>query len=110
MLAVGRNGSVVTEIVPELEWLIGKQAPAPELPPKRRKAGFDGFYTIYKGICIKDAALVIFLDDLQWADPASIYLLRYLVQDANIDHLMFVGAFKKMKWTRFIRWRKFWKR
>ena len=96
LLAVGRNGSVVTEIVPELEWLIGKQAPAPELPPKEAESRFlMVFKQFIKVFASKTQPLVIFLDDLQWADPASIYLLRYLVQDANIDHLMFVGAFRE---------------
>ncbi|HHY90176.1 MAG TPA: AAA family ATPase, partial [Clostridiales bacterium] len=96
LLAVGRNGAVVTEIVPELEWLIGKQTPAAELPPKEAESRFlMVFAQFIKVFASKTQPLVLFLDDLQWADPALISLLKYLVQDANIDYLMIIGVFRE---------------
>jgi len=93
--AVGRNGAVITESIPELEWLIGKQPTVDDLSPKEAESRFlMVFIEFVKVFTRKGHPLVLFLDDLQWADHASINLLKYLTQDANLSSFLFVGAFR----------------
>ncbi|MGI6777016.1 MAG: helix-turn-helix transcriptional regulator [Acetivibrionales bacterium] len=91
-----RNGSVVTGIIPELEWIIGKQPPVDVLPPKEAENRFlMVFGDFIRLFARKGHPLVLFLDDLQWADPASIHLLKYLSRDANLHSVLFIGAFRE---------------
>lgn len=93
--AIGCSGSVIIEIIPELEWIIGKQPPKEPLPPKEAENRFLLIFRDFiKVFAWKGHPLVIFLDDLQWADYASLNLLKYLTQDANLHHVLFIGAFR----------------
>lgn len=94
--ALGRSGTVVTGIIPELEWIIGKQPPVDALPPKEAENRFLLIFRDFIGVFArKEHPLVLFLDDLQWADAASIHLLKYLNRNANLGSLLFVGAFRE---------------
>ncbi|NSW90688.1 MAG: AAA family ATPase [Firmicutes bacterium] len=96
LCALGRNGAVVTEIIPELEWIIGKQIPVDVLSPKETENRFLlVFRDFVRAFARREHPLVLFLDDLQWSDPASVHLLKYLNQDANLHFLLFIGAFRE---------------
>lgn len=90
---VGENGQVLIEVIPELEYLIGKQAAAPELSGSAAQNRFNlllqKFVQVFTS---QEHPLVIFLDDLQWADPASLKLLELLMQDAR--YLLVLGAYR----------------
>jgi predicted ATPase/signal transduction histidine kinase/CheY-like chemotaxis protein len=91
--AVGENGQVLIEVIPELERIFGSQLPAPELSASAAQQRFN--LLIQKFVCVFATAshpLVIFLDDLQWADLASLNLLQLLMQDAA--HLLLLGAYR----------------
>ncbi|NMB19208.1 MAG: AAA family ATPase, partial [Erysipelothrix sp.] len=95
MHALGRNGAVVTSIIPELEYIIGKQHPVDVLPPKEAENRFlMVFRDFIKVFVWKGHPLVLFLDDLHWMDPACVHLLKYLTFDANLHSLLFIGAFR----------------
>ncbi|HHV99186.1 MAG TPA: AAA family ATPase [Clostridiaceae bacterium] len=95
MHALGRNGAVVTNIIPELEYIIGKQNPVDVLSPKEAENRFMiVFRDFVKVFAWKGHPLVLFLDDLQWMDPACVHLLKYLTCDANLRSLLFIGAFR----------------
>jgi predicted ATPase/DNA-binding CsgD family transcriptional regulator len=90
-----KNGAVITEIIPKLECIIGKQSPVDELPPKEAENRF--FMALRDFVCLfarKDHPLVIFIDDLHWADFSSIQLMDYLINEANINNFLFVGAYR----------------
>ena len=90
------GSTVVTGIIPELEWIIGKQPPVDALPPKEAENRFLLIFRDFIGVFAhKEHPLVLFLDDLQWADAASIHLLKYLNRNANLGSLLFVGAFRE---------------
>jgi len=94
--ALGRNGTVITEFIPELEWIIGKQNPIDLLSPKETENRFQMvFRDFVMALSGKEYPLVIFLDDLQWADSSSLHLLRYLSQDANLQYILFIGAYRE---------------
>ncbi len=96
MQVLGRNGAVITGIIPELEWIIGKQPPADPLPQKEAENRFMLVFRDFVRIFAhRKHPLVLFLDDLQWADAASIHLLKYLNQGGNLGSLLIVGAFRE---------------
>lgn len=96
LLALGRNAAVITEVIPELEWLIGKQPPVDVLSPKEAENRFFMVFRHFiKVFARKKHPLVLFLDDLQWADLASIHLLNYLSRDEKVNYLLIIGAFRE---------------
>jgi PAS domain S-box-containing protein len=91
--AVGDNGQVIIEVIPELEIIIGKQPPATELSgtaaQNRFNLLFQKFTQVFTSI---EHPLVMFLDDLQWADSASLKLIQLLM--AETKHLFLIGAYR----------------
>jgi len=93
--ALGRNGAVMLGIVPELEWLVGPQPPAETLAPQEAEHRLLRVFTAFvRQLGRTDHPLVLFLDDLQWADDASIRLLRHLMRNIRHSRLLIVGAFR----------------
>lgn len=93
--SVGRSGAVITEVIPEVELIIGTQPPVEALPPKEAQNRFRIVMRRFiRVFAQKGQPLVIFLDDLQWADPASIQLIRYLSDDPDSRYLLLVGAYR----------------
>ena len=94
-LAVGTNGQLIAEIVPETELLLGPQPPLAPLPPieaeERFRVVFHAFITAFGSA---EHPLVLFLDDLQWADLASLKLLRSLLTTPDTRHLLVFGAYR----------------
>ena len=95
LLALGDNGQVIVDVLPELELLIGKQAPVRELTPSAAEHRFRLLFTKFIQIFATSAhPLVIFIDDLQWADSASLKLLQLLLTTADTTHLLVIGAYR----------------
>ena len=93
--AVGDNGAVLTDVIPNLELVIGKQSKVAELGGQEAQNRFN--YVIQnfvKAITTKKHPLIIFIDDLQWADVASLQLLKTLVTDQENAFLLCVGAYR----------------
>jgi len=90
---VGENGQVIIEVIPELEQLIGKQPSALELSGDAAQNRFNLIFPKFVQIFTSSShPLVIFLDDLQWADSASLKLLQLLMHDT--EHLLIIGAYR----------------
>jgi PAS domain S-box-containing protein len=93
--AIGPNGQLIVNLIPELEFIIGKQPPAAELPPRDAQNRFQLVFRRFLGaFARKEHPLALFLDDLQWMDAASLELLEYLVTNSETQHLMMVGAYR----------------
>ena len=91
--AVGENGQVITEVIPELSRIIGEQPPAIELSGTAAQNRFNLLFQKFTQVFTSDKhPLVIFLDDLQWADSASLKLMQLLMTDTN--HLLLIGAYR----------------
>jgi predicted ATPase len=91
--AVGRSGRVITDVVPALERIIGPQPPLAPLEPaesqNRFNHAFQGFLQVF---CRENHPLLVFLDDMQWADPASLRLLTSLLSAAGTHSLLIVAS------------------
>ncbi|MEH2023114.1 trifunctional serine/threonine-protein kinase/ATP-binding protein/sensor histidine kinase [Nostoc sp.] len=91
--AVGENGQVIIEVIPELEIIIGKQSPAPELSGTAAQNRFNLLFQQFTQVFTSaEHPLVMFLDDLQWADSASLKLIQLLM--AETGHLFLIGAYR----------------
>ncbi|HKP98368.1 MAG TPA: AAA family ATPase [Fibrobacteria bacterium] len=92
---LGPNGRLITEVIPPLELLIGVQAPVPDLSPAEAKNRFKLVFRNFIGVFSKEQhPLALFLDDLQWADSASLDLLKDLLLNSEAGHLLMIGAYR----------------
>jgi len=94
--AVGANGRLIADLVPEIEDLIGRQPVVPELPPQEAKNRFHAVLGHFLAVFAQQQhPLVLFLDDLQWLDAATMQFLEYVVTRPDIGHLLLVGAYRE---------------
>ena len=94
LTAVGPNGRVLIDVIPDMEHIIGPQPSVPDLPPHEAQNRFDlVFRSFIQVFTSPEHPLVIFLDDLQWADGASLKLLE-LLTTAEAHYLFVVGAYR----------------
>ncbi|MGA2730298.1 MAG: sigma 54-interacting transcriptional regulator [Terracidiphilus sp.] len=93
--AVGTNGQLIVNLIPELEFIIGKQPLVAELPPQDARNRFQLVFRRFLGaFARKEHPLALFLDDLQWLDAATLDLLEHLVTDPDVRYLLLVGAYR----------------
>ncbi|HEY9853286.1 MAG TPA: AAA family ATPase [Leptolyngbyaceae cyanobacterium] len=91
--ALGENGQVIIEVIPELEIIIGRQTPAPELSGTAAQNRFNLLFQKFTQVFTSaEHPLVMFLDDLQWADAASLNLMQLLMADTG--YLLLIGAYR----------------
>src|SRR3984957_7928593 len=93
--AVGTNGQLIVNLIPEVELVIGKQGHIPDLPlqdsQNRFQAVFERFLCAFAR---PEHPLALFLDDLQWVDTATLELLEHLVTWSEVRYLLLIGAYR----------------
>jgi histidine kinase len=92
---LGENAGLITEVIPQLSKIIDKQPQVPKLQPAEQEARFhmvllDFVYVFSTSLC----PLVIFLDDLQWADLSSLNLVKRILENPRQDSIMILGAYR----------------
>jgi PAS domain S-box-containing protein len=93
--ALGPNGQLIVNLIPEMELLIGKQPPVPELAPQDAQNRFQLVFRRLIGVFARpEHPLALFLDDLQWLDAATLTLLAELVTRPEVGSLLLVGAYR----------------
>ena len=93
--ALGPNGQLIVNLVPELELIIGIQPAVRELPPQEAKNRFQMVFGRFLGVFAhKEHPLALFLDDSQWIDSASLDLLEDLVKHPEVRYLLLVAAYR----------------
>jgi predicted ATPase len=93
--ALGPNGQLMVDLIPEVEFVIGKQPPVAELPPQQARVRFQLVLRRFLGAFARpEHPLALFLDDLQWLDRATLELLERLVTDPDMRHMLLIGAYR----------------
>ena len=94
--AAGSNSQLMVNLIPEVEFLIGKQSPVAQLPPQEARNRFRLVFRRFLGaFATAEHPLALFLDDLQWLDPATLDMLELLVTDPDVRHVLLIGALRK---------------
>jgi predicted ATPase len=83
------------DVIPEIELIVGKQPEVPQLGPAESQNRFNRVFQEFIGVFTQaEHPLVIFLDDLQWADAASLNLMQLLVGNSDSQYLLLIGAYR----------------
>ena len=95
LAAVGANGQVIIDVIPEVELIVGKQPIVPDLGSSESQNRFNFvFQNFIRAFCTKEHPLVIFLDDLQWSDSATLKLIELIMTDIDTQYLFLIGAYR----------------
>jgi len=93
--ALGPNGQLIIDLVPELKLIVGDQPPVPELPLRDAQRRFQLVFRRFLAVFARpEHPLALFLDDLQWLDSATLDLLEDLLTQPDVRHLMLIGAYR----------------
>ena len=95
LTAVGVNGQVIVDVIPEIELIIGKQSPVSELGATESQNRFNLVFTNFiQACCRPQHPLVLFLDDLQWVDLATLKLIELMANNDRLNSLLLIGAYR----------------
>jgi predicted ATPase/signal transduction histidine kinase len=93
--ALGRNGQVVVNVIPELELIIGKQPALARLDTNEAENRFRLVFTDFQKVLgQKEHPIIMFLDDLQWVDSPSMKMIQEFVGQANVKYFFLIGAYR----------------
>lgn len=94
--AVEPNGQVIVDVIPEIELIIGPQPPVQALGLAETKNRFQLVFQNFVRVCCEPTQpLIIFLDDLQWVDAASLQVIEMMLTDDHIQALWLIGAYRE---------------
>ena len=97
LAALGASAGVLTALIPELSRVLGPQPALPELDAGAAQTRFRvALARFFGALATAEAPLVVFLDDLQWADGGTLELLELLLADSRVKHLLFLGAHREV--------------
>jgi PAS domain S-box-containing protein len=93
--AVSPNGLLIVSLIPEVELIIGRQPPVADLPPQEARNRFQMVLLRFLGVFAQpEHPLVLFLDDLQWLDTATLDLIEQLATGQEVPYLLLIGAYR----------------
>ncbi|WP_437517894.1 AAA family ATPase [Sorangium sp. So ce1099] len=96
--AVGPNAGLLIDMVPELGLVVGPQPAVPALGPSESQRRFERVFLSFLGaLATPERPLVLFMDDLQWADGSSLRLLQHALTAADARHMLVVGAYRELE-------------
>ncbi|WP_354037154.1 AAA family ATPase [Bradyrhizobium sp. S3.2.6] len=92
--ALGANGRLMIDLIPDLSLIIGEQPAPAELPARQAQNRFQLVLRRFIGAFARRThPLVLFLDDLQWHDAATLDLIEDLLTQSDL-HLLLIGAYR----------------
>ncbi|MFB8796507.1 MAG: AAA family ATPase [Microcoleus sp.] len=95
LTALGVNGQIIIDVIPQVELIIGKQIKVPQLGGTEAQNRFNLVLgNFIRAFCSPEHPLVIFLDDLQWADAATLKLIQLMMTDLDTKYLFLIGAYR----------------
>lgn len=93
--ALGPNGRLIAEVLPQITVILGELPPVPPLPSAEAQIRFNTVFLSFVGVfATREHPLVLFLDDLQWLDFGSLNLLQHLLTQPGEQHLLVLGAYR----------------
>lgn len=93
--AVGVNGRLLEELIPDLRFVVGSQPPVAELTPAEAHNRFLALFRRFIGVFARPGRpLALFFDDLQWGDASSLGVLRDLMTHPDVRHLLIIGGYR----------------
>lgn len=93
--ALGANGQIIIDVIPEVQLIIGEQPMVAALQPSESQNRFNlVFLKFVQALAAPEHPLVLFLDDLQWADAPSLKLIEVLLSDSETRWLLLIGAYR----------------
>src|ERR1700751_821094 len=94
--ALGPNGQLIVDLVPELKFILGQQPPVPDLPLQDAQRRFQLVFRRFVGVFARrEHPLALFLDDLQWLDAATLDLIEDLLTQPDVQYLLLIGAYRE---------------
>ena len=94
--AIPRNAQIIVEVIPELEVIIGEQPQPDELPAAEARQRFDVTFQKFFQLFVEPGSpLVIFLDDLQWADRNTLEMTWKLLKASEKKPVLLIGAYRE---------------
>ncbi|HEY9810314.1 MAG TPA: AAA family ATPase [Halomicronema sp.] len=95
LLAIGNNGQIIIEVIPEVELIIGQQPEVPQLGPAESQNRFNRVFQEFMRVFARpEHPLVLFLDDLQWADSASLKLIQTALAGVKNPYFLMIGTYR----------------
>jgi PAS domain S-box-containing protein len=95
LTALGSNGQLIIDVIPEVELIVGKQLPVTEVGATEAQNRFNRvFQQFIRVFCSEEHPLAIFLDDLQWIDSATLKLIELMLLDEQAQALFLIGAYR----------------
>ncbi|MEH2462163.1 protein kinase domain-containing protein [Nostoc sp.] len=95
LTALGTNGQIIIDIIPEVELIIGKQPPVPSVGADEAQNRFHRIFGQFLRVfCSESHPLAIFLDDLQWIDSGTLKLIELMLLDEQTQFLFLIGAYR----------------
>lgn len=95
LVAFGSNGQVIIDVIPEVELIVGSQPAVTQLPAAEAQNRFNlVFQNFIRVFTQAEHPLVLFLDDLQWSDRASLKLIELLMSASKNRYLLIIGAYR----------------
>ena len=93
--AVGANGQLIVDVLPQVKLIIGQQAPVPALPPTEAQSRFRMVFQRFIAVFTRqEHPLALFLDDVQWADAASLQFIEHLLTHPDTRYLLLIAAYR----------------
>jgi len=92
---IGNNGQIIIDVIPEIEQIIGPQKTLVKIDSRESRNRFNLVFTNFIRVFSDPRIpLVIFLDDLQWVDPATLGVIKNLTIDPKITSIFFIGSYR----------------
>ena len=93
--ALGNNARVIIDVIPNVQWIMGSQPPVPALGATEAQNRFSQSFQQFIAVFARPQhPLVVFLDDLQWADAPSLALMALLCTNRDSHNLLIIGAYR----------------
>ncbi|MGB0561461.1 MAG: protein kinase domain-containing protein, partial [Spirulinaceae cyanobacterium] len=93
--AIGENGQLIVDLIPNLEKILGPQPAVQSLEPAEAQNRFNRVFQRFMRVLSQPShPLILFLDDLQWADAASLNVIELMVTDPQLHHFLLIGTYR----------------